>query len=316
MIKNYNQFINESIQSIGEQIELLAKDNEYALNIISQYTQDIDPTIRLANAINLLDKHTQEFILKMILDNKNGNEVQKEPSVSAYTVSDLSESQQTIGGKNLFKCFLKVITSLGQKNIQVDFKNVPESFIIIFKTNSLNIQNIKSIMSRYQYFDSFINKIDYSQNESQLYYGITSNLTFQYGILNEEQILPFGEFKLNKGIYNYLLTLDSPSAVSLKKYLINLDINKLILISKIKNEMNNFIPGESQHKTSPMIDGDVITFGYYGIGKWNNGKMDDSEVESIKQKFRTFLMTFKWSDKVKISVTSNDFWIYLNFKLK
>lgn len=316
MLKKYNQFIKESHQTLGEQIEALAKDNEYALNIISQYTQDIDPTIRLANAINLLDKHTQEFILKMILDNKNGTEIQKEPKVTAYTFSDLSESQQVLGGKNLFKCFLKILTSLGQKNIQIDFKKTPDSFILIFKTESLNIQNIKSIMSRYQYFDTFINQIDYTQNESQLYYGITSNLNVQYGISNEEQILPFGEFKLTKGNFNYLLTLDSPSAISLKKHLINLDLNKLMLISKIKNEMKNFRPGQSQHKTMPMINGDVITFGYYGIGKWDNGKMDQSEVENIKQNFRNFLMPFKWSDKVQISVTCNDFWLYLNFKLK
>lgn len=316
MLKKYNQFIKESHQTLGEQIEALAKDNEYALNIISQYTQDIDPTIRLANAINLLDKHTQEFILKMILDNKNGDEIQKEPKVTAYTFSDLSESQQVLGGKNLFKCFLKILTSLGQKNIQTDFKKTPDSFILIFKTESLNIKNIKSIMSRYQYFDTFINQIDYTQNESQLYYGITSNLNVQYGISNEEQILPFGEFKLTKGNFNYLLTLDSPSAISLKKHLINLDLNKLMLVSKIKNEMKNFRPGQSQHKTMPMINGDVITFGYYGIGKWDNGKMDQSEVENIKQNFRNFLMPFKWSDKVQISVTCNDFWLYLNFKLK
>lgn len=319
MIKRYFEFIKEkreNFNTLGEYIEHLSKDDEYALNIISQYTQEIDPTIRLSNAINLLDKETQEFILKMIQDHKNGTEEEKEPKIIAYTYANLTESSQILGGKNLFKCFLKVITALGQKDIQPDFKKTPESFILIFKTLSLNIQDVKSIMSRYHYFDLFINQIDYTQNESQLYYGITSNLNFQYGMLNEEQILPFGEFKITKGIINYILTLDSPSIINLKKYLINLDVVKLGLISKIKNEMQNFRPGQSQHKSQPILNGDIISFGYYGIGKWDNGKMDESEIENIKQNFRTFLMPFKWSDKVQISVTSNDFWLYLNIKLK
>jgi len=315
-IHKYYNFIKEHQESIGEKIERLAKDDEYALNIISQYTQDIDPTIRLANAINLLDKHTQDFILKMILDNKSGKEEHKEPIVSAYTDANISESNVNLGGKNLLKCFLRVITALGQKNIQSDFKNTPESFIMIFKTSSIMVEDIKSVMSSYQYFDQFLNNLDYTQNESQIYYGITTNLNFQYGLLNEEQILPFGEFKLTKGIINYLLTLDSPSIINFKKFLINLDLNKLVLISKIKNEMKNFRPGQSQHKSSPVINGDILTFGYYGIGKWHNGKMDESEIENIKQNFRSFLIPFKWSDKVQISVTSNDFWLYLNFKLK
>lgn len=319
MIKRYFDFISENqdnFDTIGEYIENLSKDDEYALNIISQYTQDIDPTIRLANAINLLDKHTQDFILKMILDHKLDKEEQKEPVVTAYTDANLSESNTTLGGKNLLKCFLRVITALGQKNIQPDFKNTPESFITIFKTPLISVEDIKSVMSRYQYFAQFLNNLDYTQNESQIYYGITTNLNFQYGLLNEEQILPFGEFKLTKGIINYLLTLDSPSIINFKKFLINLDLNKLVLISKIKNEMKNFRPGQSQHKSSPVINGDILTFGYYGIGKWDNGKMDESEIENIKQNFRSFLIPFKWSDKVQISVTSNDFWLYLNFKLK
>ena len=88
------------------------------------------------------------------------------------------------------------------------------------------------------------------------------------------------------------------------------------LFCKIKTEMKKFIPGQSEKKMNPQINGDVITFGYYGIGKWNNGKMDNVDLENVKNNFKTFLSKYKWSEKVQVSVTSNQFWIYLNIKLK
>jgi len=321
MIKKYLQFIQESniegFNTIGEYIEHLSKDDEYALNIISQYTQDIDPTIRLANAINLLDKSKQQFILKSIKDHKSGHEEQKKPSISAYTDVNLSESNEIImSGKNLFKCYLKVFTALGLKDTKPDWEKTPESFLIYFKTGLIDVNIVKSVMTRYRQFDTFINQINYTHNECQLYFGIKCDSTFEYGIGTEDQIIPIGKFKLTKGILNWILTLDSPSAINLKRELLHLDINKIALFCKIKNEMKNFIPGSSEKKMNPQINGDIITFGYYGIGKWDNGKMDTGELENVKNNFKTFLSKYKWAERVQVSVTSNQFWLYLNIKLK
>jgi hypothetical protein len=319
MIKNYNQFIRESFngfRTIGEYIESISKNNDYALNIISQYTQDIDPTIRLANAINLLDKSTQDFIIKMIQDHKNGTEEQKEPVVSAYTDANLLEANEVIAGKNLFKCYLKVFTALGLKDTKPDWEKTPESFLIYFKTGLVDVNVVKSVMARYRQFDTFINEINYTHNECQLYFGIKCDSTFEYGIGTEDQIIPIGKFKLTKGILNWILTLDSPSAINLKRELLHLDINKIALFCKIKNEMKNFIPGSSEKKMNPQINGDIITFGYYGIGKWDNGKIDMGELENTKSNFKTFLSKYKWAERVQVSVTSNQFWLYLNIKLK
>ena len=319
MIKNYNQFIRESFngfRTIGEYIESISKNNDYALNIISQYTQDIDPTIRIANAINLLDKSTQGFIIKMIQDHRNGTEEQKEPVVIAYTDANLLEANEVIAGKNLFKCYLKVFTALGLKETKPDWENTPESFLIYFKTGLIDVNGIKSVMSRYRYFDTFINEIDYTQNECQLYFGIKCDSTFEYGIVTEDQIIPIGKFKLTKGILNWILTLDSPSAINLKRELLHLDISKIALFCKIKNEMKNFVPGSSEKKMNPQLNDDIITFGYYGIGKWDNGKMDTGELENVKNNFKIFLAKYKWAERVQVSVTSNQFWLYLNIKLK
>jgi hypothetical protein len=319
MIKNYNQFIRESFngfRTIGEYIESISKNNDYALNIISQYTQDIDPTIRLANAINLLDKSTQDFIIKMIQDHKNGTEEQKEPVVSAYTDANLLEANEVIAGKNLFKCYLKVFTALGLKDTKPDWEKTPESFLIYFKTGLVDVNVVKSVMARYRQFDTFINEINYTHNECQLYFGIKCDSTFEYGIGTEDQIIPIGKFKLNKGILNWILTLDSPSAINLKRELLHLDISKIALFCKIKNEMKNFVPGSSEKKMNPQLNDDIITFGYYGIGKWDNGKMDTGELENVKNNFKIFLAKYKWAERVQVSVTSNQFWLYLNIKLK
>ena len=59
-----------------------------------------------------------------------------------------------------------------------------------------------------------------------------------------------------------------------------------------------------------------MTFGYYGVGKWDNGKLDVGEFENIKNNFKIWLSKFKWSEKILVSVTNNSFWVYFNFKLK
>jgi len=323
MIKKYLEFIKESSleeikakhHSIGEYIESIAGDDEYALNIISQYTKDIDPTIRLANAINLLDEKTQEFILKMIEDNRSGNEEQKEPEVSAYTGANLSESTEQ-GGKNLFKCFLKTLTALGLKDTNINWSKTPDDYIMCFVTNDISVQNVKLIMTRYRQFDLVVNSIDYKHNECQLYYGIKVDGTFQYGIKTEDQNLVIGKFKITKGLFNWLLVLDSPSASNLKKTLISFDLGKIILLGRIKTEMSKFNPGETQHRNKPEINGDVITFAYQGVGKWNGPQMDNADFESIRSNFKSFLSKYKWADLVQVSVTANQYWLYLNIKIK
>lgn len=321
MIKKFNQFILEKnefngFSNIGEYIEHLANNDEYALNIISHYTQEIDPSIKLSNAINLLDNNTQKFILKSILDYKSKDEKEEDPEVIAYTSDNLIESTETLGGKNIFKCFLKIITALGQKDMKINWQNTPKDFIFYFLSNLIKVDDLKSVSSRYQYFDDFTNKIDYTNNDCKLFYGFRDNMTFEYGIITENEKIVTGQFKITKAILNWLMTLDSPSSINIKKELVSLNYNKIILISKIKNEMLKYKLGDDNTKIHFSIQGDILSFGYFGVGKWDNGKIDEGEIENVKSNFRNFLMQFKWSDKVQISITSNQFWLYLNIKLK
>lgn len=323
MIKKYHQYINESDNlidgvSIGEWIEDSSRGNDYLLNIISNYTQEIDPTIRLANAINLLSLDKQKFLLSEVKEYlKMGEQDGKEVDLIAYTSMDLNESNGSMGGKSLFKSFLKIITALGQKeSVTIDWEKTPENYLMVFKTQILNILEVKSVMTRYEFFNNYVSQIDYTQNDCKLYYGIGIDLTFEYGLICDGQKLIFGVFKLTKGIINWLMSLESHSMTSLKKNLVSLGYDRLAMISTIKRDMKQFFPGSSQSKSAPKINDGIITFGFYGLGRWENGQIDQGELENAKQNFRNYVMKFKWSQKVLISVDWDQFWLFFNIKLK
>jgi hypothetical protein len=313
-IKKYIEFILESqeSQSIGEWIESVSDD--YVLNLVSQYTQDVEPSVRLSNAIDILPDFEKEELSKKVKDYINGVEQSQDVDMVASVDSgELLENVQA--GRNVFKSFLKLLTAMGLKEHQPDWSKTPQDFLIYFLFENVDMANLKMFASRFKSLDLFINSIDYNVNTSQLYFGIKTDLTFEYGV-KTDVVTPIGSFKMNKSTYNWILLLDSPSSAPLKRQLVDLDINKLLLFSKIKTSMSNWNPGYAEKKSAPQITGDVISFGYYGVGKWDNGKLDEGEFENIKNNFKTWLSKFKWSEKILVSVTNNSFWVYFNFKLK
>ncbi len=297
-------------RTIGEYIESLSKDNEYALNIISQYTQNIDPKIRIANVINVLPKSKQKFILKMILDEKSGKESPQEVDVISYTSANLNESMDSLAGKKIFQCFLKVITALGQKEITQNFESCPKDFIFFFETSMLSVDDVKSVMGRYEYFDKKINQIDYTFNVCNLYYGIKIDGKFEYGIRTEQDFIIIGQFNLSQSILKYFLLLTSPSSKNLKKQISVLDLNQILLLGKIKQSMVNFNAGSFQKRLNPTIIDNVISFGYMDT------QIDLNEIENIKSNLKSFLIPFKWSDKIQVSVSNTGNHLYLNIKVK
>ena len=80
--------------------------------------------------------------------------------------------------------------------------------------------------------------------------------------------------------------------------------------------MLTFNPGYHEKKLLPMLKDRVISFGYFGVGRWDNGKIDEGELMNVKNNFTTWLLTKRWGSKVLISVKPNSFWLYLHLKLK
>jgi hypothetical protein len=300
----------KGFRTIGEYIENLSKDNDYAKNIISQYTQDVDPTIRIANVINTLPESTQKLILKLIVDEKSDNEQPKEVDVISYTSANLNESVETLAGKKIFQSFLKVITALGQKEISQNFGKCPKNFIFYFETNILSVDEVKSVMSRYPYFDNKINQINYIFNDCNIYYGINIEEKFEYGIRTESEFLIFGKFVMTENIIKYFLLLSSPSSKNLKKQLSVLNFKQIQIMGKVKQAMFSFYPPSFENKPLVTIIDNILSYGY------TKQDLNLNEVENIKSNLKSFLIPFSWSDMIQISVSISNNYLFLNIKIK
>jgi len=323
IIKNYIQFIKESSFSIGEWVESIS-DDEYIMNIVNRYLKDISPDIKLSNAINLLDYREQSDIKIQIDDYLQNGIQEKEPIVLTSTeiklveesvVDTVSTQEITVAGKGVFNSFLKSLTALGRKESNPDYENCPEDFLIYYNYHNLNSNDVKMIFSRFKSLIRYSDMIDYGKNEISLYFGIKCDGQFEYGI-TYDNLLPIGQFKLSQSAIKYLVQLESKSAQSLKKELVNLTYPDILLLGKIKMDMKDYIPGYHEKRSYPTISDRVISFGYMGVGKWDNGKLDEGEFMNIKNKFTTCLMSKKWSDKVLISLKPSSFWLYIHIKLK
>lgn len=319
MIKRYLEFIKESqingFNTLGEWIESLISD-EYVRNIVARYTKDSDASVDLSNAINVLDDNTKDEI-KYQIDNylQNGIE-EKEPQFTASTdLEPLTESEITVAGKGIFISFLKSLTSLGQKEIEPNWEKCPEDFILYYYYPNLQSEHVKQIFSRFKSLSRYLDLVDYQKNEVDLYFGIKCDGNFEYG-LHYDTPTPIGQFRLSQTVIKWICQIESKSASSLKKELVNLTLSDIMTLGKIKTDMLTFNPGYHEKRLSPILKDRIFSFGYFGLGRWDNGKLDEGELMNVKNNFTTWLLNKKWGSKVLISVKPMSFWVYLHIKLK
>ena len=313
-VRKYLDFISEKsnlYNSLGEWVESLIED-EYVKNIVNRYTQDIDPDIELSNAINVLDKRIQNE-MKSQIENYLQNGIQeKEPEVLASTDLEMLDES---AGKGVFTSFLKSLTALGQKETNPNWEKCPDNFLLFYYYPNLDSTIVKQIFTRFKSLSMYLDTIDYGKNEVNLYFGLKTDGNFEYGI-SYDSLSPIGQFKLGQSIVKWILSLESKSAQSLKKELVNLSLSDILTLGRIKNDMLTFNPGYHEKKLSPMLRDRVISFGYFGVGKWDNGKLDEGELMNVKNNFTTWLLNKKWSEKILISVKPESFWVYIHIKLK
>jgi hypothetical protein len=318
MIKRYLEFIKEDFSgfnSLGEWVESLMND-EYIRNIIARYTKDSDASIDLSNAINILDDKTKQEI-KAQIDHylENGIE-EKEPQFLVSTdLEELTESEITVAGKGIFVSFLKSLTSLGQKELGPNWSKCPDDFLLYYYYPNLQSELIKQVFSRFKSLSRYLDLVDYQKNEVDLYFGIKCDGNFEYG-LHYDTPTPIGQFKLNSSVIKWICQIESKSAHSLKKELVNLTLVDVITLGKIKTDMKEFNPGYHESKDVVKIQDKIISFGYKGLGKWDNGKFDEGEFMNIKNNFTTWLISKRWGGKVLISVKPTSYYVYIHIKLK
>jgi hypothetical protein len=319
MIKRYNDFIQESFSqenhhSLGEYIEQLAENDEFIQMIVGQMTGDIDVSIRMSNAINLLDDLQKVELLKRVENHLNGveGETNVSTTVDAETVSPTEPIDESYG-KSVLNTFFKCLTALGFKDNTPQTEQIPSEFLIIFKLTGVESSKIEGVFNRFKSLQSI--KVDYSHPTMGLYFGIKCDGLFEYGYYYDE-LVPIGQFKLTKSVYNQIKLSELKSASGLKKILVNLNFEDVVLMSKIKVEMDKFNPGYFEQKMVPQINDRTMTFGFYGVGKWDNGQLDSGEFENVKSNLKMFLSKYKWSEKIMISVQPSKFWVYIQIKMK
>lgn len=325
VIKKYLDFIKESeSNSFGEWVEGLMSD-DYVRNIVARYTGDIDPTIRLANAINILsDKEKTDIKYQITKYLENGIE-EKEPVINASTdtselpeedsISEQVQVEISVAGKGIFNSFLKAITALGRKETTSNPDKCPDDFLIFYHYENLLSQDVKAIFNRFKSLTKYVDMIDYGKNEVDLYFGIKCNGQFQYGI-SYDSLNKIGEFKLSQSTIKWILSLDSKSAHSLKKDLVNLSYTDILTLGKIKTDMLTFDIGYHEKRAYPTIKDRVISFGWYGFGKWESGKLDNDELLKIKNTFNDWVVKKKWGTKILVSINPKSFWLWIHVKLK
>jgi hypothetical protein len=315
-LKKYSQFVSEKYSetehgTLGEYIEEIAIEDEQVRNIVSQMTSTIDPQIRLSNAINLLDDFTKIELLKRVenhLENKEG-----ETKVS--TIVDFSEvpTIKEAFGQNILTTFFKCLTALGFKDNQQEMKEVPSEFLIFFKFIIQDTQKLKDVFGRFKSLKSV--EIDTGSIHTGLYFGIKLDGNFEYGYYHD-QLIPIGYFKLTKSIYNQLKLSELKSTSGFKKATASLSFDEIRLLSQIKSEMLKFNPGYFQQTMMPQLVDKTLTFGYLGLGKWDNGQLDPGEIENVKQNLKNYLLKYKWSEKVLVAAKPQNLWVLIQIKLK
>jgi hypothetical protein len=217
-----------------------------------------------------------------------------------------------------FNCFLYVLTALGQNDDKPNWEHCPENFYIYWSFKE-DREELIGLMSRYKSLENGVKQLQRSKGNCGLYYGISyseNKVYLEYGIATNGEKLTIGQFKLTDSIMFKLLSKTNKSLVSFIKELKDTTTNNIRLLMKVKKELVDYKPAEFKKKSNIEMHDGILTFGYYGIGKWSGDEFDSEEYESLKRNFKNWLSKRKWSEKILVSVKPLDYWIYFNIKIR
>jgi len=307
MIKKYKQYIIESTSSLdtlGQYVSKLAEKDEFIRELVAQYTDGVNQSVDISNAINVLDDDDKIDLLKRVESHLSGEE--KEADVS---VSKIERIQESIGyGKGVFNSFLKCLTALGLKDNKPEIDDTPSKYLLYFKFADMPSEKVQYVFKRFRSMSS----IPVDNKPTSLFFGLRVYGKIEYGY-NDEVI---GSFKIGRKVFNEIKNSKLKSLSGLRNSLSDISIEDIKLLSDIKNSMAEFSPGFSQKQMSPQLSGRVYSFGYYGYGNWNNGQMADDDITILKEKLKAHLGRNKWAGMVQLSIVPDKFWVYVNIKLK
>ena len=333
MLKKYLQFIKENISdiedkhhSLGEWVEELCEHNKEILELVKPYLEDTNPTVRISNTINVLESPDKNSVYKIVTDYLS-NKGRKTDIRTFVDMTNEAADAELSAGKNVFTSFLKVITSLGLKDTKPTWDNIPDDFLLFFEYKADNATIIEKLQ-RFPSLSMFVSKVP--KNNPRLYFGIKNSMIFSFGFRQDDdtsptssishqpthtnQVIPIGTFKINRASIKYLQLLESSAAAHLKRELAYLNPDNLKIICDISKHMKLFHPGNTEKRSFRITDG-TLEFGYHGLGKWNDGKVEN--IEEIKKSFRDHLLKLKGNETFQMKIVMGEnLWMYCIVKLK
>lgn len=325
-IKGYLNFINESRVSeieqecsIGEWVMSKIEENEDVLRIVNNYLKDIKPDIELLNAVNLLSTWDKDTLVKEIEDTLSGNQ-EGELAVTATVVNEnFTEEVESIaiGGKNTFNCFLYSLTSIGALG-EPKWDFCPDNYYIYW-SHEADKEDLIDVLSRYHSLHSGIKQLEKCKSKCGLFMGISmsDNLIYvDYGVVVDGDRVLIGQFKLTNSLMFNIMSKPNKSLNSFKKEMKDVTLNTIKTLMVAKKELLKFTPGDYEKKSNIIVKDGIMSFGIYGIGKWDGKNLDDSDFESLKNKFKSWLSKYRWSEKIVVSVKPADYWVYFSIKVK
>lgn len=307
MIKKYPEFKKlREYPNLGNWVKSLCQNDEFIRSIVGEITRDVDPKVGVSNAVEVLDNSK-----KLELVNRIQSYLDRVDSTPDITTSvDVYEKIEESYGKGIFTTFLKCLTALGLKDNSPS-DSPSNDWIVYFEFKNLDPFKVNSVFSRFKSLSQIDLNFTY---DVSLYFGIKDSLILEYGWFDKTHN-QIGKFPISRSVINWIKTSNMKSLTGIRKFLLNISKEDIQIFSKLKSHIQNLEIGGSKIMI-PKISDRVITFGWYGVGKWEDSKMSSENLEVIKDKIRNHILKLKFNEKLLISVTADNFWLYLKIKLK
>lgn len=316
MISRFQGFLAESKYTetirrhggLGRWLEERISDDPYLRQVTAPFLAGIDPTIRLANAIEMLSDFDRRQVFDAVTrrmertNESSATQAQQEPQAQVQA--------QAQGGKNVFRSFLKCITSLGLSKVN---KVSTPGFLIYYETHECAEDLVTQSVSRFRSLMSIYTPRPGST--VRMYFGVDQNLGFTYGVSDASGKTTLGGFPMTKGSLSWVQTLRSQTAAPLRADLFDMHWDDMLLLKKVFRFMSEYPIGE-KGKMQPMFDGGTLCFSYYGVSKWDNGVMDAGEYSNIKSNLKTKLSSMQWHDRILVRVSADNFSLSICFRVK